>query len=77
MWNLKRKKRTNKIETDSWTYRTDRCWMGRRLDGWVKKVKGLIKYKLVNTKQSQGCIGEQREYSHLHFNNYVWCQVGT
>ena len=52
MWNLKnkRKEQTQQIQTHRYREQTDDCQRKGRLGGWVKKGKGVKKYKLVVTK---------------------------
>ena len=73
MWNIKNniKKQTKLNQFHRQREQSDGCQkMG--LWGLGRIDVGIRKYKLVVTKPSQ-----HREYSPKHFNNYVWCQVGT
>lgn len=50
---------------------------GRQVGGLGKTEEGTKKYKLVVTKQSQGCEVQHGEYGQEHCNNHVWCRTGT
>ena len=56
---------------------TGDCLREGVLGNWVKTSKGITKYKLGDTQESQRCKVEHRECSRLHCNNYGRGQVGT
>ena len=62
MWNLKNK--TNKIKADSQAQRVDWWLPERRGSGRLgKRGKEVKTYKLVVTKQPQGCKVQHREHN--------------
>ena len=42
-----------------------------------EKGEGMKKYKLIVTKQSQGCRVQHREYSQYYCKDYVQRQMGA
>ena len=50
---------------------------GRGVGELGEKGEGFQKYKMVVTKQSQGCKVQHREDSQWYCNNDVWCELDT